>query len=112
MTMDLHPTLEDTLNEFLNRAWDQLLDQGAELEAALQIHQARMQEVCCSIKEYARWVRCPTHLCHLCNLCNAPICPLFDMRRHRGRCTLLEPSFYSIDLGVYEPRTSFVSSWV
>ena len=88
--MDLHPTLEDFLYNFLKEKLDHLFNQAARLEVAATLHQALMEEVCHSIKAHDHWVRYgssfpfSTH----CNLCGEAIPPEFDQGRHRGRCSL------------------------
>ena len=89
MTMDLHLTLDDILDDFLYCEIARVIHQGAELEAALKLNQAQMQEVCHSIKAHGHWVLYggyfpfSTH----CQFCGEAIPPEFDRRRHRGRCT-------------------------
>ena len=39
MAMDLHPTLEDILYDFIQEEVDHLIHQGAKLEAAMYFHQ-------------------------------------------------------------------------
>ena len=56
MAMDLHPTLEGILDDFLHCEVVRVLHQAAELEAALKLHQARMKDVCHSIKAHDHWV--------------------------------------------------------
>ena len=65
--MELHPTLDAILDDFINAELVRMVHQGAELEAALQLHQARMKEVCHSIKSHDHWA----------------ISPEFDRRRHK-----------------------------
>ena len=88
--MDLHPTLEDFLRNFLKKELDRLLHQAAKLEVSLYFHQSLMKEVCHSIKAHAHWVRYgdlfPFSI-H-CNLCGEAISPEFDRGRHRGCCSL------------------------
>ena len=50
MAMDLHPTLEDILNNLLQEELDRMLNQGAKIESAIFFHQVKMEEVCHSIK--------------------------------------------------------------
>ena len=92
MPMALHPTLDDILDDFLYYEMARVIHQGAELEVAMKLYQAQMKEVCHSIKAHGHWVRSWGHIptfSHLCELCEDVISPEFDMRRHRGRCTLL-----------------------
>ena len=90
MPMDLHPTLDDILDDFLYCKIARVFHQGAELEAALKLHQAQMQEVCHSIKAHDHWVYYEEYFpfsTH-CQVCGEAISPEFDRRRHRGRCNL------------------------
>ena len=91
MTMDLHPTLDDILDDFLYCEMARVIHQGAKLEAALKLHQAQMQEVCHSIKAHNHWVHYEEHFPFTkhCRFCGAVVSPEFDMRRHRGLCILL-----------------------
>ena len=91
MTMDLHPTLDDILDDFLYCELDRVIHQGAELEAALKLHQAKMQKVCHSIKAHDHWVHYEEYFpfSNHCMFCGEAISPEFDMRRHRGLCILL-----------------------
>ena len=88
--MDLHPTLEDFLDDFLKEKLDRLLNQAVELEVAATLHQALMEEVCHSIKAHDHWVRYGSYFPFFthCNLCGEAISPEFDRGRHRGRCSL------------------------
>ena len=90
MTMALHPTLDDILDDFLYCEMARVIHQGVELEAALKLHQAQMKEVCHSIKSHDHWVRYGEHFpfsTH-CMFCKETISPEFDLRRHRGLCNL------------------------
>ena len=90
MVMDLHPTLDDILDDFIQEELDRLIHQGAKLEAALYFHQVKMEEVCYSIKAHDHWVRYEEYFpfsIH-CKLCGEAISPEFDRGRHRGRCNL------------------------
>ena len=91
MTMSLHPTLDDILDDFLYCEMARVIHQAAELEAAMKLHQARMKEVCHSIKAHDHWVRYGEHFPFTiyCRLCGAAISPEFDSRRHKGLCALL-----------------------
>ena len=88
--MNLHPTLEDILYDFIEEAVDRLIHQGAKLEVALHFHQVKMEEVCYSIKAHDHWVRYGDHFPFTihCNLCGKATSPEFDRGRHRGRCAL------------------------
>ena len=88
--MTLHPILEDFLHNFLKEELDRLLHQAAELEVALKLHQALMDEVCYSIKAHDHWENYGYYFpfsIH-CNLCGEIISPEFDLGRHRSRCVL------------------------
>ena len=90
MALDLHPTLDDILDAFIQEELARMIHQGAELEAALYLHQDKMEEVCHSIKAHDHWVRYGEHFpfdIH-CQSCGEAISPEFDRRRHRGRCNL------------------------
>ena len=92
MTMALHSTLGDILDDFLHEEFVRVLHQAAELEVALKLHQARMKEVCHSIKAHDHWVTYGGHFPFTlhCRLCGDAISPEFARRRHRGLCTLKE----------------------
>ena len=92
MAMDLHPTLDDILDDFLHEELARVLHQATELDIALKLHHARMKEVCHSIKAHDHWVIYGEHFPFTiyCRLCGDPISPEFDRRRHRGLCTLKE----------------------
>ena len=91
MTMDLHPTLDDILDDFIYCEMARVIHQGVELAAALKLHQAQMQEVCHSIKAHDHWVRYKEYfpVSNHCMFCEEAISPEFNMRRHRGLCILL-----------------------
>ena len=93
MAMDLHPTLEDILNNLLQEELDRMLNQGAKIESAIFFHQVKMEEVCHSIKAHDHWVRYGDHFPFTihCNLCGEVISPEFDRGRHRGRCSWIKP---------------------
>ena len=91
MAMVLHPTLGDILDDFLYCEMVRVLHQAAELEAAMTLHQARMEDVCHSIEAHDHWVKYGDHLPEFsphCWLCGEIISPEFDLRRHWGRCKL------------------------
>ena len=90
MVMNLHPTLDDILDDFIQEELDRMIDQGAKLEAAMYFHQVKMEEVCYFIKAHDHWVRYGEHFLFTihCNLCGEAISPEFDRGRHRGRCNL------------------------
>ena len=90
MAMDLHPTLDDILDDFLYCEMARVIHQAVELEAAMKLPQARMKDVCHSIKAHEHWVNYGEHspfTIH-CSLCGAAVSPEFDTKRHRGLCTL------------------------
>ena len=91
MAMDLHPTLDAILDDFIQEELDRLIHQGAKLEASLYLHQARMEEVCHSIKSHNHWVHYREYFpfTNHCRFCGVDVSPEFDMRRHRGLCILL-----------------------
>ena len=90
MTMALHSTLGDILDDFLHEEFVRVLHQAAELEVAVKLHQAWKKEVCHSIKAHDHWVTYGGHFPFTlhCRLCGAAVSPEFDRRRHRGLCTL------------------------
>ena len=92
MAMDLHPTLYDILDDFLYCEMARVVHQAAELEVVLKLHQARMKEVCHSIKAHDHWVCYGDHFPFTihCNLCGEAISPEFDRGRHRGRCSRIK----------------------
>ena len=45
MAMDLHPTLDDILDDFIQEELDRLIHQGAKLEAAMYFHQVKMEKI-------------------------------------------------------------------
>ena len=110
MTMDLQATLVaplgDILDDFLygeiarvlaplGDILDEVfrvLHQAAEM-AAMKLHQARMNEVCYSIKAHYLWETLEFPLpdgSELCWCCGEAIPPEFDMGRHLGFCDLKE----------------------
>ena len=91
MAMDLHPTPDAILDDFLQEELDRMIHQGAKLESSLYLHQARMEEVCRSIKAHDHWVRYGKYFpfTNHCRFCGVAVSPEFDMRRHRGLCILL-----------------------
>ena len=92
MAMDLHPTLDDILDDFVREELVRMLHQAEVLEAALKLHQARMKDVCHSIKAHDHWVNYGEHFPFTihCKHCGDAISPEFDRRRHRGLCELRE----------------------
>ena len=52
MAMDLHPTLDDILDDFVREELVRVLHQAEVLEAAMKLHQTRMKDVCHSIKAH------------------------------------------------------------
>ena len=70
-----------------------MFHQAAELEAALKLRQARMKDVCHSIKAHYLWetFEFPSpDLSKTCWFCGATTSPEFDMHRHMGFCYLEE----------------------
>ena len=93
MTMVLHSTLGDILDDFLDCEIIRVLHQAAELESAMKLHQARMKDVCYSIKAHYLWetLEFPfPDFSELCWCCGETISPEFDRRRHMGLCELKE----------------------
>ena len=93
MAMDLHPTLGDILDDFLYCEMARVLHQAAELEAAMKLHQARMKDVCHSIKAHEHWVNYGEHFPEFelyCRRCGDNISPEFARGRHIGFCILRE----------------------
>ena len=84
--MALHPALVNILHCEQVRVFDQI----AELKIAMKLHQARMKQVCQSIKDYgAQWLQ-PPYMRTACFNCESFLPLVFDMGRHRGRCTKLD----------------------
>ena len=93
MAMDLHPTLGDILDDFLHCEIVRVCHQAAELESAMELHQARMKDVCYSIKAHYHWVNYGEHFPEFdlqCRYCGDIISPEFDLHRHIGFCELKE----------------------
>ena len=93
MAMDLHPTLEDILDDFLYCELARVLHQAAELESALKLHQARIKDVCYSIKAHYLWETLEFPFpggSKSCWCCGETISLEFDLHRHMGLCDLKE----------------------
>ena len=93
MAMVLHPTLGDILDDFLYCEMARVVHQAAELEAAMELHQARMKDVCYSIKAHYLWetLEFPfPDFSEVCRYCGETISPEFDLHRHMGLCELKE----------------------
>ena len=93
MAMVLHPTLGDILDDFLHCEMTRVCHQAAELAAAMTLHQARMKDVCHSIKAHDHWVKYREHFPEFdlqCRYCGDIISPEFDRGRHKGLCYLRE----------------------
>ena len=92
MAMDLQAPLEDILDDFLYCEIARVLHQAAELESAMKLHQARMKDVCYSIKAHYLWetLEFPFDFSKVCWCCGETISPEFDMHRHMGLCDLKE----------------------
>ena len=84
--------LDDRLTAFLEEESDRVLRQAAELEEAMKLHQARMKNVCYSIKAHYHWVKSEPFFPYIfqCRSCGANISPEFDFLRHQGYCKLTE----------------------
>ena len=70
--------LGDMLDDFLHCEITRVFYQAAELEAALKLHQARMKEVCYSIKAHDHWVHYGDHFPEFalqCRWCGELISP-------------------------------------
>ena len=87
--LDLHPALEARINDFLNTEFDKFLEKGLVFEYEILLHDARMADVCESIKAHYHWLHFgdyfPEFPLH-CHKCGDHISPEFDRRRHLGRC--------------------------
>ena len=107
MTMALHPTLDDILDDFLYEEHVRVFHQAAELKVALKLHHAQMKEVCHSIKAHDHWVRYGEHFPFTiyCKYCGEPISPEFNRGRHRGLCALKDQLALTAR---YEPDGSWV----
>ena len=97
MTMDpqtpLVAPLGDILDDFLHCEMVRVLHQAAELESAMKLHQARMKDVCYSIKGHYLWATLEfpfPDFANSCWCCGETISPEFDMHRHMGLCDLKE----------------------
>ena len=93
MAMDLQNPLGDILDDFLHCELARVLHQAAELEVAMKLHQARMKDVCHSIKAHDHWVHCRAHFPRFdlqCRHCGKCLSPEFDRGRHIGLCDLWE----------------------
>ena len=93
MAMDLHPTLGDILDDFFYCEIVRVCHQTAELASAMKLHQARMKDVCYSIKAHYLWetLEFPfPDFSEVCWCCGATISPEFDLHRHMGLCELKE----------------------
>ena len=93
MTMDLQAPLGDILDDFLYCEVARAPHQAAELEAAMKLHQARMKDVCYSIKAHYLWetLEFPhPDFAKTCWCCGETISPEFDMPRYMGLCYLNE----------------------
>ena len=88
--MDLQAPLGDMLDDFLYCEMARVLHQAAELEAAMKLHQARMKDVCYSIKAHYHWVRYKEYFPFVlqCKHCGEDISPEFTRGRHTGFCAL------------------------
>ena len=93
--LDLHPALEARINDFLKTEFDKFLEKGLVFEYEILLHDARMADVCESIKAHDHWLRFREHFPEFdlyCRNCGGFISPEFDRGRHMGRCKFhLEP---------------------
>ena len=121
MTMDSQATLVaplgDILDDFLHCEVVCVLHQVAELEAAMKLHQARMKDVCYSIKAHYLWenFEFPLHdFSQLCWCCGEDISPEFDLGRHRGFCYLMDEARHSVSAheSFYPHLYPLKASWV
>ena len=98
-----------TQDEFQRVLW-----QAAELEAAMKLHQARMKDVCHSIKAHYHWV----HYAHFfpknrkCQRCGDSISPEFAFCRHNGFGTLREEREAAAAAASYNHDHMFEGTWV
>ena len=92
MAMVLQAPLGDILDDFLHCEIARVLHQAVELEYAMKLHQARMKDVCYSIKAHYLWetLEFPFDFSKLCWCCGETISPEFDMHRHMGLYDLKE----------------------
>ena len=93
MTMDAQNNLvpfRDQIQDFLYAAIVRAIHQAAEMEAAMELHQERMKDVCYSIKAHYHWdnfgVLFPEFSIQ-CKSSGENISPEFDRGRHMGLCT-------------------------
>ena len=87
--LDLHPALEARINDFLKTEFDKFLEKGLVFEYEILLHDARMADVCESIKAHYHWLHFGEHFPEFalhCHKCGEHISPEFDRRRHLGRC--------------------------
>ena len=108
MAMDLQTPLEDILDDFLYYELARVLDQAAALETAMKLHQARMKDVCHSIKAHYHWANFAEHFLFdlQCKRCGDNISPEFARRRHMGLCRQKDR------LELEAPLYAFEDSWV
>ena len=80
----------DQIQDFLYAAIVRAIHQAAEMEAAMELHQERMKDVCYSIKAHYHWdnfgVLFPEFSIQ-CKSSGENISPEFDRGRHMGLCT-------------------------
>ena len=119
MAMDLQAPLGDILDDFLYCEMVRVLHQAAELAAAMTLHQARMKDVCHSIKAHYLWETFEfpfPDFSHHCWLCGKNISPEFDLHRHMGLCdrNLKEQLAYEAlpSLSAHEALYPLEESWV
>ena len=86
-------SLRDQIQDFLYAAIVRAIHQAAEMEAALELHQEQMKDVCYSIKAHYLWenfgVLFPEFSLQ-CKSCGENISPEFARGQHMGLCALKE----------------------
>ena len=108
MAMDLQTPLRDILDDFLYCEIARVLQQAAELEAAMKLHQQRMEDVCYSIKAHYHWANFEEHFPFdlQCKRCGDNISPEFARRRHMSLCRQRER--LELEAGLYADEGSWV----
>ena len=96
MTMDAQNNLvplRDQIQDFLYAVIVRAIHQVAEMEAALELHQEQMKDVCYSIKAHYLWENFGflfPEFSLQCKSCGENISPEFARGRHMGLCALKE----------------------
>ena len=100
--------LGDILDDFLRCEFARVLHQAAELEAAMKLHQAQMEDVCYSIKAHYYWANFEEHFPFdlQCRRRGDNISPEFARRRHIGLCKQRER--LELEAGLYACEGSWV----